>query len=124
MAGLTGVEAIHYVRQSKYMAALGGAFTAVEHAEAARKAAPDFVDFALADGMYNYWRTIITSSSSMLPDFGDHRALGIQQMQTVEQEGFFETRGHACTQLLLDARTRRKKAIEACEKNRNATPTM
>ena len=123
MAGLTGVEAIHYVRQSKYMAALGGAFTAVEHAEASRKAAPDFVDLALADGMYNYWRTIITSSSSMLPDFGDHRALGIQQMQTVEQEGFFlrPAATLALTFSWMQERDR-KKAIAACEKNRKRYP--
>ena len=123
MAGLTGVEAIHYVRQSKYMAALGGAFTAVEHAEASRKAAPDFVDLALADGMYNYWRTIITNSSSMLPDFGDHRALGIQQMQTVEQEGFFlrPAATLALTFSWMQERDR-KKAIAACEKNRKLYP--
>lgn len=123
MAGLTGVEAIHYVRQSKYMAALSGAFTAVEHAEASRKAAPDFVDLALADGMYNYWRTIITNSSSMLPDFGDHRALGIQQLQTVEREGFF-LRPAATLALTFSWMQERdkKKAIAACEKNRKMYP--
>ena len=38
-AGLVGVEAIHMVRHSKYVGALGRAFTALEHAEKARKAA-------------------------------------------------------------------------------------
>ena len=123
MAGLTGVEAIHYVRQSKFIAALSGAFTAVEHAEASRNAAPDFVDLALADGMYNYWRTIITNSSSMLPDFGDHRALGIQQLQKVEQEGFFlrPAATLALTFSWMQERDR-KKAIAACEKNQKLYP--
>ena len=123
IAGMVGVESIHMVRHSKYVGALGRAFTALEHAQAARKAAPDFIDLSLADGMYNYWRTVITKSSSMLPDFGDHRALGIKQLQDVEQNGFF-LRPAATLALTFSwlQEKDKKRAIAACEKNRKAYP--
>jgi tetratricopeptide (TPR) repeat protein len=57
--------------------------------ESAREAAPDFVDLALADGMYNYWRTVITRKSKLLPDFGDNREEGMDQIRRVEQAGIF-----------------------------------
>lgn len=89
MAGVTGIEAIHAARQNKYLPALSMAFDAIDHVESVRKVAPDFTDLALADGLYNYWRTIITRRSKALPDFGDHREEGIVQMQKVEQDGIF-----------------------------------
>jgi tetratricopeptide (TPR) repeat protein len=123
IAGLVGVEAIHRVRHSKFIGALGLAFTALEHAEASRKAAPDFIDLSLADGMYNYWRTIITQSSKLLPDFGDNRALGIQQIQTAETKGFF-LRPAATLALSFSWLQERdkKRAIASCEKNRALYP--
>lgn len=89
LAGLMGVEAIHQIRQGTFLPALSRAFEAMDHVQAAGEASPDFVDLQIAEGMYNYWRTVVTKSSSMLPDFGDHRAEGISQIQTVEREGFF-----------------------------------
>lgn len=89
LAGLKGVEAIHMVRTGKLMPALERAFEAMEHIATARTEAPNYVDLGLADGMYNYWRTVITMNSSMLPDFGDQRPKGIAQLQTVRDYGLF-----------------------------------
>ncbi len=89
LAGVVGIEAIHAVRQGRYLPALTLAFEAIDHMESSRAAAPEFVDLALADGMYNYWRTIITRRSKLLPDFGDRREEGIEQMREVEKAGIF-----------------------------------
>lgn len=86
---MVGVEAIHQARQGKYLGALQLGFEAMDHVESSRKAAPNFTDMAIADGMYNFWRTVITEWSSMLPDFGDHKAEGIAQMKKVEKDGLF-----------------------------------
>jgi tetratricopeptide (TPR) repeat protein len=89
MATVVGVESIHTMRRSEYLPALNLAFQAMDHIEKAKKAAPEFVDLTLADGLYNYWRSVITLSSKALPDFGDERVKGIEQMQLVEQRGVF-----------------------------------
>ncbi len=89
MAGVAGIEAIHLTRTGKYLSALQTAFESMDHIEQTRALVPDFVDLKLADGMYNYWRTVVTRSSSILPDFGDRRAEGIQQMLEVERDGIF-----------------------------------
>jgi tetratricopeptide (TPR) repeat protein len=123
MAGLIGVEAIHMVRHGSYLPALSRAFEAMDHAQKAREAAPDFVDLDLADGMYNYWRTVVTLSSKMLPDFGDQRALGIQQMQNAQRSAFFL--GDPATLALafswLEERDYHK-AYLACAANRTIYP--
>lgn len=87
--GMVGIEAIHQARTGKYLSALSLAFEAMDHVEESRKRAPGFTDMLLADGMYNYWRTVVTDWSSMLPDFGDHKAEGIDQMRTVQDRGIF-----------------------------------
>ncbi|TNE86525.1 MAG: tetratricopeptide repeat protein [Deltaproteobacteria bacterium] len=89
MAGVIGIEAIHMVRKEKYVAALPVAFEAMDNAQKSREASPDFVDLKLADGIYNYWRTVVTESSKVLPDFGDHREEGIAQMEEVEAYAVF-----------------------------------
>lgn len=89
MAGVAGVEAIHTMRQSRYLKALSLAFEAMDNIEKTREGAPGFTDLMLADGMYNYWRTVVTQSSSVLPDFGDHKKEGIDQMLQVESKGLF-----------------------------------
>lgn len=88
---VAGIEAIHAARQDHYLPALSLAFEAIDHIETTRKIAPNFLDLALADGLYNYWRTAITLRSKALPDFGDKRDLGIQQMQSVIDSGVFLT---------------------------------
>ncbi|MEZ4238926.1 MAG: tetratricopeptide repeat protein [Myxococcota bacterium] len=88
-AAIVGIESIHTMRQGSYLSALQLAFQAMEHIEKCREAAPEFVDLKLADGLYNYWRSVVTMNSKVLPDFGDHRVEGIEQMTVVEQTGLF-----------------------------------
>lgn len=89
MAGVVGIEAIHAARQGRYLPALTLAFNAIDHVEQVRAHSPDFVDLKLADGLYNYWRTVLTQKNKALPDFGDNKKEGIEQMQTVEKQGIF-----------------------------------
>ena len=89
MGAILGIESIHTMRQAHYLSALQLAFQAMDQVERSRAAAPDFVDLKLADGLYNYWRTVVTMNSKMLPDFGDHRVQGIEEMQLVEDAGLF-----------------------------------
>ena len=89
MATVVGVESIHTMRKSEYLSALNLAFQAMDHIEKSKAAAPDFIDLTLADGMYNYWRSVVTLSSKALPDFGDERVKGIEQMQAVAKSGIF-----------------------------------
>jgi len=88
-AAIVGIESIHTMRQGSYLSALQLAFQAMDHIEKCRAAAPKFVDLKLADGLYNYWRSVITMNSKMLPDFGDHRVEGIEQMSLVQETGIF-----------------------------------
>ncbi len=89
MATIVGIESIHTMRKSEYLQALSLAFDAMGHIEESKKANPDFIDLELADGLYNYWRSAITLSNKALPDFGDERLKGIEQMQAVEKQGVF-----------------------------------
>lgn len=89
LGGMVGLEAIHAARNGRYLPALTTAFSAIDHIERARKVAPNFVDLSLADGLYNYWRTVITDSSSLLPSFGDKKAVGLEQIEKVEDSGIF-----------------------------------
>lgn len=88
-AGVVGIESLHMARKEQYLSAISVSFEAMDHVMKARAAAPDFVDLLLCDGMYNYWRTVITGESRFLPDFGDHRVEGVAQMQAVEKYGVF-----------------------------------
>ena len=89
MGTILGIEAIHTMRQQHYLSALRLAFSAMDHVGRSREAAPDFIDLQLADGLYNYWRTVVTMNSKLLPSFGDERSTGIAQMKRVEQQGIF-----------------------------------
>lgn len=89
MVGVTGIEAIHTVRKGKYMGALSLAFEAMDHVQKSKEASPEFVDLKLADGMYHYWRTVMTMDSSLLPDFGDFREQGMAEMGEVQTGGIF-----------------------------------
>jgi tetratricopeptide (TPR) repeat protein len=88
-AGVVGIEAIHTMRKEQYLTALSLTFEAMDHVAQAKRAVPAFVDLKLADGMYHYWRSVVTMSSSALPDFGDHRELGITEMTEVQAHGVF-----------------------------------
>ena len=123
MAGVKGIEAIHTMRKSRYLPALTLAFETMDHIETTRSLAPDYTDLLLADGMYNYWRTVVTESAPMLPSFGDHKAEGIEQMQRVEADGVFL--GPPATLSLAFTwieEQDKPKARDACLKNRRVYP--
>jgi tetratricopeptide (TPR) repeat protein len=123
MAGVVGIEAIHTLRKEQYLGTLSLAFEAMDNAAKAQAEAPEFVDLLLCDGMYNYWRTIITGESKLLPDFGDHRAEGIGQMQAVAEHGIFlDDATHLSLAFVWIQEHRLDKAIDACETNRTKYP--
>lgn len=123
LAGVSGIEAIHQMRTAKYLPALRTAFEAMDHIEQTRTHAPGFTDLKLADGMYNYWRTVVTRTATVLPDFGDHREEGIEQMKAVERDGIFLA---APTTLSLAftwiEEGKKQEALESCQKNRGPYP--
>jgi len=87
--GVLGVDAIHNMRRGNYLSSLNRGLEAMKSVNRAKKLAPEFKDPVLGDGLYNYWRTVISRSVKGLPDFADNRKLGIEQMQMVEKEGIF-----------------------------------
>lgn len=123
LAAVIGIESIHDMRHQSYLPALQLAFQAIDHIESCRTFAPNFVDLQLADGMYNYWRTVVTQSSRLLPDFGDQRQLGIEQMSRVQREGIF-MRPMASLALAYTWMEERRwtDAGRACALNRNQFP--
>ncbi|MCB9664887.1 MAG: tetratricopeptide repeat protein [Alphaproteobacteria bacterium] len=89
LAVVVGIEAIHDARRSRYLGALRLAFEAIDHVEKARALAPTFVDLQLADGLYNFWRTVLTEQSKVLPTFGSRKEEGLLQIRKVIDEGVF-----------------------------------
>ena len=87
--GVLGVEAIHTMRKSNFVSALSKAVEAMREMKRCRELAPDFPDLQLAFGLYNYWRSVVTMSSKLLPDFEDKRAEGLAQMKVAESQGIF-----------------------------------
>jgi hypothetical protein len=81
LGGVLGIDAIHSMRKGHYVTALNRAIEAMKSVERSQKLAPEFKDLMLGDGLYNYWRTVITRSVKGLPDFTDNRALGIEQLR-------------------------------------------
>ena len=89
LGGVLGIDAIHAMRKGNYLSALNRGIEAMKSVNRAKKLAPEFPDLLLGDGLYNYWRTVITRSVKGLPDFADNRMLGIEQLQKVQEEGIF-----------------------------------
>ncbi len=86
-AGMEGIAGIHKMRRGEYLAALAEGLAAVNSLAEAKAAAPDFVDPRLGDGMYMYWRTVISRQTALLPDGPDEREAGKALMKQVESEG-------------------------------------
>lgn len=87
LAGISGLDAVHSLRKGDYLAALGSALTGMRALGQAEAEAPDFPDPRIGDGMYEYWRTIVTASSNLLPDFPDKRAEGLRHLMQAESGG-------------------------------------
>lgn len=120
---VAGVESIHTIRTGSYLPALQLAFEALDHIQETRERAPAFTDLLLADGMYNYWRSVLTMSSKILPDFGDKRAEGLAQMKQVEQGGIFlAPAGTLSLTFSFLEEGQYSEALAACQKNRAKYP--
>jgi tetratricopeptide (TPR) repeat protein len=89
LGGVLGVDAIHNMRKGNYLTSLNRGLQAMGSINRSQELAPEFPDPLLGDGLYNYWRTVISRSTRGLPSFKDKRKLGIQQMQQIEKEGIF-----------------------------------
>jgi tetratricopeptide (TPR) repeat protein len=123
MASVVGIESIHTMRKGSYLSALQLAFSAMDHIEKCRAAAPNLLDLKLADGMYNYWRSVITMNSKVLPDFGDHRPEGLEQMSQVQSSGIFIAPLASLALAFSWAEEGNyKNAISACVRNRTKYP--
>lgn len=123
MAGIQGVESIHLMRKFSFIPALQRAFAAMGNIESCREIAPDFVDLKFADGMYHYWRSVVTMSSKYLPDFGDYRTQGIQEMMEVETAGvLLNAPATLSLAFVWHEEGNLKKALASCARNRRAYP--
>jgi len=89
LGGLLGIDAIATMRKGDFGKALNRGYEAMKSIDRCKELAPDFVDARLGDGLYQYWRSVVTLNSKVLPSFGDHRAQGIAAMQDVEASGTF-----------------------------------
>lgn len=89
VGSLLGIESIHLMRKSEYVSALSKGVDAMGHIEKSIALAPGFADPLLGDGLYKYWRTVVTMNSKVLPKGEDERAEGIAEMQRVERDGVF-----------------------------------
>ncbi|MFN7143566.1 MAG: tetratricopeptide repeat protein, partial [Myxococcota bacterium] len=88
-AGLQGLDAIWALRKGEVLTALDRAISGMRGLERTKALAPAFKDALLGDGMYLYWRSVVTRSSRLLPDFPDRRAEGLALMKRAEAESVF-----------------------------------
>jgi len=89
LGGILGIDAIHSMRRGNYLTALNRGLEAMKSVNRAKKIAPEFPDLQLGDGLYNYWRTVISRNVKGLPDFADKRMEGIEQLEYVQNNGIF-----------------------------------
>lgn len=116
-AGILGVDAIHAMRKGSLLTALSRAIEAMRGLERTRALAPDFKDALLGDGLYLYWRSVVTESSAFLPDFPDRRAEGIARMREAEQGATFL--GAGATLALIYAHIEERQLAHALERSRS-----
>lgn len=89
LAGILGIESIHTMRHEEYAKALSRGYEAIKAVRKCSAAAPEFIDIELGDGLFDYWATVISRTSKMLPDLEDKREQGIEKMLRVEQRSLF-----------------------------------
>ena len=89
LAAALGVDAIHTMRKGEFLAAINRALEATKALEKTKAAAPSFVDTRLGDGLYLYWRTVVTANNKLLPQFEDKQAQGIALMKEAEAGSTF-----------------------------------
>lgn len=86
-AGMAGIEGIHGMRRGQFLAAIGNGYDCVRALSEAKRAAPEFVDPLMGDGMYMYWRTVVARKTALIPDGVDEREAGMDLIRKVEKDG-------------------------------------
>lgn len=89
LASILGIDAIHLLRRHSYVSALARAYDGIRALDRCKEAAPAFVDPVLGDGMFLYWRTLVSERSALIPDFPDRREEGITKMKQAEAGATF-----------------------------------
>lgn len=123
LAGILGIESIHTMRHEEYAKALSRGYEAIKAVRKCRAAAPEFVDIELGDGLFDYWATVISRTSKMLPDLEDKREQGIEKMLRVEQRSLFlqPPANLALTYTWIEE-GKKKKALESALKTHEQYP--
>lgn len=89
VAGLLGIESIHLMRKEEFAKALNRGFEAMKAVKKTQELAPKFTDINLGDGLFNYWVSIVSQQTKLIPDMADKREIGIQQLLLVERSAVF-----------------------------------
>lgn len=89
LAGILGIDSIHSMRKDEVLVAVNRGYEAIKFARMVKDYAPEFTDMQLGDGLFNYWLSVISMSSKLIPDTEDKREEGIAQMEIVEARGIF-----------------------------------
>lgn len=89
LAGIQGIDAIHAMRKGEYLTAVARAVEGMRQLEKVKALAPTFADTALGDGLYLYWRSVVSAQSKALPAFDDRRAEGLGLLAKAEREAVF-----------------------------------
>ncbi|MEL6342285.1 MAG: hypothetical protein AAFV53_04085 [Myxococcota bacterium] len=99
LGAMLGVDAIHTMRKEEYLTAVNRGLEAMRYVAQAAEMAPDFVDARLGDGLWLYWRSVLSMNMKGIPGFDDERAKGIEMMRKAQRESVFlrPAAGHALT---------------------------
>ncbi len=123
LGGMLGVDSIHLMRKEEFVSSLARGYEAMKAINRCKELAPEFTDAVLGDGLFNYWATVVSMNTKTIPDTGDNRELGIQQIKKVEQQGIFlrPAATLALTYTWIEE-GKRKKALEAALRNQRKYP--
>ncbi|MEC7948077.1 MAG: tetratricopeptide repeat protein [Myxococcota bacterium] len=89
LAGILGIESIHLMRKEDFAKALHRGYEAMKAVKKTQELAPEFTDINLGDGLFNYWVSVVSQHTKLIPDMTDKREIGIQQLLLVERSAVF-----------------------------------
>jgi tetratricopeptide (TPR) repeat protein len=117
------VESIHTMRRGDFVPALSRGVEAMSHIKKVKELAPLFADPVLGDGLYLYWKSVISMNSKLIPDGEDQRIEGMGLMRKAEVESTF-VKPAATLALAFSWIEERefKRALESCMRNRRDYP--
>ena len=123
LGGMLGVDAIHLMRKEEYVLSLSRGYEAMKAVNKCKELAPEFTDAMLGDGLFNYWSTVVSMNTKSIPNTGDRRMEGIQQIKKVEQQGIFlrPAATLALTYTWIEEGKRRK-ALDSALRNQRKYP--